>query len=680
MKKLYSLMLTVLFVGLTFLAQAQDTIVAWSFNFGDVTSISAASLTATDGIAANKGVSLVSTSMGTTSFGYTASNSSIYTNNWHAQAGMERYWLIGPISFEGFNSDMEIQYQAWGTATGPKTFNYEVKIGKDGEWQTGGSYNLTTTKKTVIGPLKLPHEMLANQKEVYFRLVVANNTPISSGDTIAVNGNSRLAEIYVTGKAGAVTEKTATPEFNPEARTFTDPFDMKIFCKTPDATIYYTMDGTTPTDSTAEKYDGNLIRIDTTTTVKAFAVAEGMEPSEVAEVTYTYVAPAKPSVQFLSLKDGGTYANPIHLEVAVENFTICNAGEGDGYLKFESPIIDEFAKATGLDTMIGLKNPVFCDQFMFETMSSFPIVVEPGKYTITASLVGKDSAEFTPAIAQTITVTIINPAIETTSPDTLICIAPKKPVIAGVTGVGLIDSIMVASTSADFMLIDVQTYDMGYRLYFHPDSISLFAVMYMGSEDTTVFADLYFISGEISEKIVMNYGLDWDTLPAPVFSVPEGTYTEPQTVELTVDDPIAAIYYTLDGTDPDTNDAAIYYEEPIEITETTIVKAYAWSPYAYSSPVVVAKYVIDTTSTGIAAFSTDMQVYPNPATSYVKVDLGQASAQHVEVIGVNGQVVYTAENQGNNFTISTNNFSNGIYLIRVITTDNKMIVNKIVKM
>ena len=206
--------------------------------------------------------------------------------------------------------------------------------------------------------------------------------------------------------------------------------------------------------------------------------------------------------------------------------------------------------------------------------------------------------------------------------------------------------------------------------------------MYVGSEDTTVFADLYFISGEISEKIVMNYGLDWDTLPAPVFSVPEGTYTEPQTVELTCADPMSVIYYTLDESDPtlDSNEAVITYEDPIEITETTIVKAYAWSPYAYSSPVVVAKYVIDTTSTGIAAFSTDMQVYPNPATSYVKVDLGQASAQHVEVIGVNGQVVYTAENQGNNFTISTNNFSNGIYLIRVITTDNKMVVNKIVKM
>ena len=477
MKKLYSLMLTVLFVGLTFLAQAQDTIAAWHFP-------SATALTATAGSAANVGVATVSNSNGQT-LSYTASSFSIYCNTWTAK---DAHWLIGPLSFEGFTGDMKVQFQAWSSGTGPKTFFYEMRIGKDGDWKRGGSYDLTSNQKTLVGPLELPSEELAGQKEVYFRLLVDPTTTAVNGNALADGGTSRVAEILITGKAGApVVTTTAAPEFNPESRTFFNPFDMKMTCKTPDAVIYYTMDGTVPTDSTAKKYDGSLIRIDTTTTVKAFAVAAGMDPSEVVEATYTL---AKPAVAFKSLEDGGTYTTPIFLEVEVDNFALFNAGEGDGFLKFESPIIDEFAKATGLDSLIGLKNPVFCDQFMFETMSSFPIVVEPGKYTITASLVGKDSAEFTPAIAQTITVTIINPAIEITAPDTLICPAPRTPVLVAVKGVGLTDSIMVASTSADFMLIDAQTYEMGYRLYFHPDSISIFAVFYVGSEDTTVFADL----------------------------------------------------------------------------------------------------------------------------------------------------------------------------------------------
>lgn len=676
MKKLYSLMLTVLFVGLTFLAQAQEkkVIAGWSIT-------AATDVKATDGIDANKGIATISNSQGT-DIGYASSYHALVCSGWHAEAGKEKYWLIGPVSFEGFGKNLTFRYENSGSNTGPSYFYYECKIGTEGEWMRApqGYKVANTNPATKYGPIELPAEDIANQKEVYFRLIVDPDSLAINGNAVANGGTNRLAEVYFEGEpAEDPVTITATPEFNPEARTFTDPFDMKIFCKTPDATIYYTMDGTTPTDSTAEKYDGNLIRIDTTTTVKAFAVAAGMDPSEVAEVTYTYVAPAKPSVQFLSLEDGGTYANPIHLEVAVENFTICDAGEGDGYLKFESPIIDEFAKATGLDSLIGLKNPVFCDQFMFETMSSFPIVVEPGKYTITASLVGKDSAEFTPAIAQTITVTIINPAIYTTAPDTIILPEVMHPVVVGIMGEGLTDSIVVSTSNAWFKLVDTETYKMDTVFTIDPYDITVLGVIYMGPADTMIYATMTLTSGEITNEITLNYGLSWDTLPAPEFSIPEGTYTEAQTLKLTCLNPDAIIYYTLDGSDPDTNEAALIYEKPIEITETTIVKAYAWSPYAYESAIVTAKYVIE--PTGVKEISVvDAKVYPNPATSFVKVELGDASAQRVEVISMNGQKVYAAANQGDNFTISMNNFTKGVYFIRIITTDNEMVVKKVVKM
>lgn len=662
MKKLYSLMLTVLFAGLTLFAQAQDTIVAWSFP-------SATELTATAGTPANKGVATVSKSQ-TATLNYTASSKSIYCNTWTAA---DAHWLIGPVSFEGFTANMKIQFQAWGSNTGPKTFFYEVKIGKDGEWQRGGSYDLTATQKTVVGPIELPNEMLANQKEVYFRLLVDPTTTAINGAALAEGGTSRLAEIVVVGEAGGAAV-TATPEFNPKSRTFFNPFDMKITCETPNAVIYYTKDGSVPTDSTAEKYDGSMIHIDTTVTIKAFAVAPDMEPSEVAEATYTYAAPA---VRFLSMEDGGYYSTPIYLEVSVENFKLANAGEGEGYLKFESPIIDEFAKATGLDTLMGIKNPVYCDQGMYETMPLFPIVVEPGEYTITASLVGMDSAEFTPAIAQTITITIVEPAIYTTAPDTLIIPEWGNAYSVLVMGEGLTDSIHVACTSSDFVVVDPMMKPVS---VLDPEALNKVYVGYIGKKDTMVYAHLFFYSDTIVTHIVLNYGLNWDTLPAPVFSVAEGTYTEAQTVEITCADPDAYIYYTLDGTDPDTSETAIEYEAPVVISETAVLKAVAVGWYVYDSPIVMAKYVIDTTSTGVEVFTADMKVYPNPATSYVKVELGNASAQRVDVISMNGQRVYSAHNQGNDFIIPMNNCPNGVYFIRVITADNKMVVNKVVKM
>ena len=666
MKKLYSLMLTFLFVGFTFLAQAQDTIAAWSFP-------SATELTATAGSSDNVGVATVSNSI-TSTLSYTASSKSIYCNTWTTK---DAHWLLGPLSFEGFDSDMKIQFQAWGSNTGPKTFIYQCRIGKDGDWMTGGKYDLTSTQKTLVGPIELPAEDLAGQKEVYFRLLVDPTTTAINGSALAEGGTSRLAEILITGKAATpVVTTTAAPEFNPESRTFFNPFDMKMTCKTPDAVIYYTMDGTVPTDSTAKKYDGGMIRIDTTTTVKAFAVAAGMDPSEVVEATYTL---AKPAVQFLSLEDGGTYTAPIYLEVAVENFKLANAGEGDGYLKFESPIIDEFVKAHPELAELGIKNPVYCDQFMFETMSMFPIDVEPGEYTVTASLVNMDSAEFEPAIAHTITIEVIEPAIYTTAPDTLILPEVMHPVVVGILGEGLTDSIVVSTSNAWFKLVDTETYKMDTVFTIDPYDMTILGVIYMGPADTMIYATMTLTSGEITNEITLNYGLSWDTLPAPEFSIPEGTYTEAQTLELTCLNPDAIIYYTLDGSDPDTNEAALIYEKPIEITETTIVKAYAWSPYAYESAIVTAKYVIE--PAGVKEISVvDAKVYPNPATSFVKVEMGDASAQRVEVISMNGQKVYTAANQGDNFTISMSNFTKGVYFIRIITTDNEMVVKKVVKM
>ena len=63
------------------------------------------------------------------------------------------------------------------------------------------------------------------------------------------------------------------------------------------------------------------------------------------------------------------------------------------------------------------------------------------------------------------------------------------------------------------------------------------------------------------------------TVAAPTFSVPEGTYTEAQTVTLACETEGAAIYYTLDGTDPTAE--STLYEAPITISTTTTVKAIA---------------------------------------------------------------------------------------------------------
>ena len=89
------------------------------------------------------------------------------------------------------------------------------------------------------------------------------------------------------------------------------------------------------------------------------------------------------------------------------------------------------------------------------------------------------------------------------------------------------------------------------------------------------------------------------TVAAPTFSVPEGTYTEAQTVTLACETEGAAIYYTLDGTDPTAE--STLYTAPITISTTTTVKAIAIKDDVLST-VASATYTFPVVAESIAAF------------------------------------------------------------------------------
>ncbi len=94
----------------------------------------------------------------------------------------------------------------------------------------------------------------------------------------------------VTGDEPVV-ETVATPTFSVEEGTYTEVQNVEINCTTDGATIYYTIDGTDPTTSST-KYT-SAIAISETTTLKAIAVKDGMNDSQVASATYTINVPAE---------------------------------------------------------------------------------------------------------------------------------------------------------------------------------------------------------------------------------------------------------------------------------------------------------------------------------------------------------------------------------------------------
>lgn len=100
------------------------------------------------------------------------------------------------------------------------------------------------------------------------------------------------------------TASVATPVISPNEGSIYEETEVTLTCDTPDATIYYTLDGTTPTQESTQ-YTGPFT-INQTTTVKAIAVKDGMGSSFEATATYTWSLLGQFTGAEIQPKDGYT--------------------------------------------------------------------------------------------------------------------------------------------------------------------------------------------------------------------------------------------------------------------------------------------------------------------------------------------------------------------------------------
>lgn len=103
---------------------------------------------------------------------------------------------------------------------------------------------------------------------------------------ITASGAVRIWDVTVTYEAGSITPTCETPTFSPDEGTYTEAQSVAISTTTSGASIYYTIDGSTPSASNGTLYT-DAIDVSETTTIKAIAVKAGNNDSEVAEATYT---------------------------------------------------------------------------------------------------------------------------------------------------------------------------------------------------------------------------------------------------------------------------------------------------------------------------------------------------------------------------------------------------------
>lgn len=119
----------------------------------------------------------------------------------------------------------------------------------------------------------------------------------------------------------------ATPTFSPESGTYYETQNVAISCVTPNTYIYYTIDGTDPSESaTAVKYTGSPIVVDRSVTLKAVAVNDNLDFSDIATATYVI----KPYAPSFTLESGTYYGSQsVDIICATEDVSIYYTTNGD---------------------------------------------------------------------------------------------------------------------------------------------------------------------------------------------------------------------------------------------------------------------------------------------------------------------------------------------------------------
>ena len=148
---------------------------------------------------------------------------------------------------------------------------WKIQVSSDGEtWTDVASTSAVDMTK---GEWKEFSADLSAYTDVYVRVYYSGTTAIRDID-----------DLTLVTTAPAV----ATPTFDPADGEYTEAQSVTITCATEGATIYYTTDGTDPTNQSTEYTDA--ITVDETTTIKAIAYV-GTDASSVATATYTIVEP-----------------------------------------------------------------------------------------------------------------------------------------------------------------------------------------------------------------------------------------------------------------------------------------------------------------------------------------------------------------------------------------------------
>ncbi len=341
--------------------------------------------------------------------------------------------------------------------------------------------------------------------------------------------------------------QVATPTFTPAAGTYTEAQNVTISCATEGATIYYTTDGTTPDTLSSIYY--TPVSISETTTIKAIATKEGLDNSNIATATYTINIPQSGNFGLVS-KASDITTDGTYLLVCVSAGTAATSTVSSSALQTAAVTVTDNAITTGYNTD-GKPYTVTLET----ATGGYYIKLNNGKYINNSSSTGISASE----------------------------------TASSVWAFNSYEGGMIAqNTSNNNRFIGgASAAGATYKAY---------AVSNLGGETNPV---VMLFKKDLTPSV--------ESVATPTFSPEAGTYTEAQNVTISCATEGATIYYTTDGTTPDT--LSTVYSTPISITTTTTVKAIAMKDGLDNSEIATATYTFPGTITIAAARALENNEY-----------------------------------------------------------------------
>jgi len=383
----------------------------------------------------------------------------------------------------------------------------------------------------------------------------ANNRDIPGTAVKFTTPTIANGKVYVAGKGSvsafgllsAVSPTATAPTLAPVGGIYTSAQTVSLADTTPGAAIYYTTDGTTPTTASAQ-YTAALT-VSATTTVKAFAVASGYTPSPVSSATYTISTPTAAGPTFSPA--AGTYT-------AAQSVTLA-------------------------DTTAGAS--------IYYTTNGTTPTTASAKYSAAITVSATTTVKAI-AVASGYTNSAVSSATYTISAPT--AAAPTFSPAAGTYTAA--QSVTLADTTA------------GASIYYTTNGTTptTASATYSGAitvSATTTVKAIAVASGYTNSAVSSaTYTISAPTAAAPTFTPAAGAYTTTQTVTISDSTAGAAIYYTTNGTAPNT--ASAKYSAALTIAATTTVKAIAVASGYTNSAVSSSAYTISAAPPPTAAAPT----------------------------------------------------------------------------